>query len=351
METQTGTKRKSMGKVAVVILNWNGKKLLDEFLPSVVKYSSQENVELYVVDNASIDDSVVFLKQNFPQIKILIHEENFGFAGGYNKALKQIEADYYLLLNSDVEVTENWLQPLVTLMESNPNIAACQPKVLAYRNKSSFEHAGASGGFIDKNYFPFCRGRIFNEVEQDNGQYNDSIEVFWATGAAFMVRSDAYHKAGGLDEEFFAHMEEIDLCWRLKNRGFQIYVEPNSVVYHLGGATLEYMNPRKTMLNFRNCLYMIYKNTAQGKFFGTLVIRLFYDTIAGLKFLASLQFSHFWAVIKAHFKFWVTMSHFKAKRRENILQAKNYQHQEIYNGSIVKDFYLSKKKRFTDLGF
>lgn len=340
-----------MGKIAVVILNWNGKSLLEEFLPSVVKYSSQDNVELIVVDNASTDDSVSFLKKNFPNIKILIHDKNYGFAGGYNKSLKQIEADYYLLLNSDVEVTENWLQPLITLMENNPNVAACQPKVLAYNKKEYFEHAGASGGFLDKNYFPFCRGRIFNEVEKDLGQYNNAIEVFWATGAAFMVRADEYHSSGGLDEDFFAHMEEIDLCWRLKNRGYQIYVEPNAVVYHLGGATLEYMNPKKTMLNFRNSLYMIYKNIEHGKLFYTLVVRLLYDTIAGLKFLFSLQVSHFCAVIKAHFLFWITMHHFIPKRKENIQLSKKYHHAEIYEGSIVKDFYLHKKKRFTDLGF
>lgn len=338
-----------MGKTAIVILNWNGKQLLEEFLPSVVKYSNLPDVEIVVADNASTDDSVPFLVDNYPQIKVVKLNENYGFAGGYNKALAQVDADYFVLLNSDVEVTENWLQPLISLMDSDEKIAACQPKIRSYRHREYFEHAGASGGFIDKNYFPFCRGRIFNFVEKDEGQYDDRREVFWATGAALMVRTDAFKESGGLDEDFFAHMEEIDMCWRLKNRGYKIFVEPASVVYHLGGATLNYMSPRKTMLNFRNNLYMIYKNIAQGKFFGMLLIRLFYDTAAAFKFLLSLQIAHFFAVIKAHWQFWFTISRFSAKRKENLKHTTVFNHPEIYKHAIVKDFYLKGKKKFTDL--
>ena len=338
-----------MGKTAIVILNWNGKSLLEQFLPSVVRHTTLSGVEIIVADNASSDDSIPFLEKTFPQIKIIRLEKNYGFAGGYNKALEQVDADYFVLLNSDVEVTENWLQPLVALMESDKKTAACQPKIRSYRRREYFEHAGASGGFIDKNYFPFCRGRIFNEVEKDEGQYDDRREVFWATGAALMIRAETFKAVGGLDEDFFAHMEEIDLCWRLKNRGYKIFVEPASVVYHLGGATLNYMSPRKTMLNFRNNLYMIYKNIRRGKFFGMLITRLFYDTVAAFKFLVSLQFAHFFAVIKAHCQFWFTMHRFTSKRKENLKHNIIYKHSEIYNQSIVKDFYISGKRKFSEL--
>ncbi len=338
-----------MGKTAIVILNWNGKLLLEQFLPSVVRHTTLPDVEIVVADNASSDDSIPFLEKTFPRIKIIRLDKNYGFAGGYNKALAQVDADYFVLLNSDVEVTENWLQPLIALMDSDEKIAACQPKIRSYRRREYFEHAGASGGFIDRNYFPFCRGRIFNEEEKDSGQYNDRMEVFWATGAALMVRAETFKSVGGLDEDFFAHMEEIDLCWRLKNRGYKIFVEPASEVYHLGGATLNYMSPQKTMLNFRNNLYMIYKNIAPGKFSGMLITRLFYDTVAAFKFLFSLQFTHFFAVIKAHCQFWFTMHRFAPKRKENLKHNTTYDHPEVYNRSIVKDFYLRGKRRFSEL--
>ncbi|MCD6366425.1 MAG: glycosyltransferase family 2 protein [Bacteroidales bacterium] len=338
-------------KTAIVILNWNGKSLLEDFLPSVVKYSTFPGVEIVVADNASTDDSVLFLEKNYPAIKIVRLSENYGFAGGYNKALAQVDADYFVLLNSDVEVTENWLQPLIVLMDGDEKIAACQPKICSYRRHDYFEHAGAAGGFIDKNYFPFCRGRIFNDVEKDTGQYDDCREVFWATGAALMVRASIFKESGGLDNDFFAHMEEIDLCWRLKNRGYKIFVEPASRVYHLGGATLNYMSPRKTMLNFRNNLYMIYKNIPHGKFFGMLITRLFYDTVAAFKFLVSLQFAHFFAVIKAHWQFWFTMHRFSGKRKENLKQTIVFDHPEIYGKSVVKKFYLNGDKKFSELEF
>ncbi len=340
-----------MGKTAIVILNWNGKSLLEKFLPSVVKYSTLPGVEIVVADNASSDDSVSFLQKNYPAIKIVRLDKNYGFAGGYNKSLEQVDADYFMLLNSDVEVAENWLQPLIALMDSDEKIAACQPKIRSYRYRDYFEHAGASGGFVDKNYFPFCRGRIFNEVEKDEGQYDNRREIFWATGAALMIRANIFRESGGLDNDFFAHMEEIDLCWRLKNRGYKIFVEPASVVYHLGGATLNYMSPKKTMLNFRNNLYMIYKNIARGKFFGMLLTRLFYDTVAAFKFLFSLQFTYFFAVMKAHCQFWFTMHRFTEKRKENLKQAISFDHAEIFGKSVVKAFYLNGKKKFSELEF
>jgi len=338
-----------MGKTAIVILNWNGKPLLEKFLPSVVKYSTMPGIEIVIADNASTDGSVNFVKENYPQIKIIVLDKNYGFSGGYNRALSQVDADYFVLLNSDVEVTEDWLHPLISLMDSDEKIAACQPKIRAYRQREYFEHAGASGGFIDKNYFPFCRGRIFNFVEKDEGQYDNRREVFWATGAALMVRANVFKESGGLDEDFFAHMEEIDFCWRMKNRGYKIMVEPASVIYHLGGATLNYMTPKKTVLNFRNNLYLIYKNIEPGKLFSMLIIRLFYDTVAAFKFLFSLQVAHFFAVVKAHFQFWFTMHKFRYKRKENIKKTTLYNHPEIYNHSIVIDFYLKGKKKFSDL--
>ncbi len=340
-----------MGKTAIVILNWNGKALLEEYLPSVVKYSTMPEVKIVVADNASSDDSVSFLEKTYPAIKIIRLDKNYGFAGGYNQALTQIDADYFVLLNSDVEVTENWLQPLIALMDSDEKIAACQPKIRSYRRRDYFEHAGAAGGFIDKNYFPFCRGRIFNEVEKDTGQYDNRCEVFWATGAALMIRANVFKESGGLDNDFFAHMEEIDLCWRLKNRGYKIFVEPASVVFHLGGATMNYMSPRKTMLNFRNNLYMIYKNIPQGKFLGMLLTRLFYDTVAAFKFLLSLQFAHFFAVIKAHWQFWFSVHKFSKKRKENLKYAVSFNHPEIYEKSVVKAFYLKGEKKFSDINF
>ena len=247
-------------KVAVVILNWNGQSFLEKFLPNVIKYSQE--VQIIVADNQSSDNSVAFLKDKFPEVSIIINPSNDAFAKGYNLALKQVQAEYYVLLNSDVEVTENWIEPIVSLMQSNPKIAACQPKILDYNQPSKFEYAGASGGFIDKYGYPFCRGRIFNVLEEDKGQYDSSMEVFWATGACMFVRSDAFWKVGGFDDDYFAHMEEIDVCWRMKNIGYQIFIEPKSKVYHVGGGTLNKLSPRKTFLNFRNNLITLTKNAS-----------------------------------------------------------------------------------------
>ena len=285
-----------MKKLAIVILNFNGKDFLEKFLPSVIQYS--EGHEIIVADNCSTDESVLFLQENFPKIRLIINASNGGFAKGYNDALKLVDSELYLLLNSDIEVTENWLNPLLEVMK-DPDVAGCQPKIRSFNAKQNFEHAGASGGFLDKDYFPFCRGRIFQKIEEDTGQYNDSIEVFWSTGAALMIRSKLYHESGGLDEDFFAHMEEIDLCWRLKKRGCKFMVEPKSVVYHVGGGTLDYSSPFKTYLNFRNSLFMIVKNH-EGLLFPKMFRRLFLDGIAGIRFLVRGEFKQLGSVFKAH---------------------------------------------------
>ncbi|MFH2096519.1 MAG: glycosyltransferase family 2 protein, partial [Bacteroidota bacterium] len=285
-----------MLKVAVVILNWNGKELLEKFLPSVLSYSGIPSVSVYIADNCSDDNSVDYIRYNHPEAHIIILDRNYGFAGGYNRALKQIEAQYYVLLNSDVEVTEGWLDPMIELLDNNSDIAACMPKILSYQDREIFEYAGAAGGFIDKYGFTFCRGRIFNVFEKDENQYNNDAHIFWATGACLFIRADMFHTSGGLDDRFFAHMEEIDLCWRLKNRGKSIVYCAGSKVYHLGGGTLNKTNPRKTYLNFRNNLFLLYKNAQPKTAFRIIITRLFLDMIAGLKFLVGLEFKNFISV-------------------------------------------------------
>ena len=246
--------------VSIVILNWNGEKFLKKFLPILINNTKTDDIEIVVADNGSTDNSIELLKSTFTQVRTIILDKNYGFAGGYNKELTQIDSEYFVLLNSDIEVTEHWLDNLLNYMVLHKEVAACQPKILSQVNRSYFEHAGASGGFIDKYGFPFCRGRIFGKVEQDTGQYDNTIDVFWATGACLMIRSEVFKKVGGLDDEFFAHMEEIDLCWRLKNRAYRIVCVPESTVYHVGGGTLHTEHPYKTYLNFRNNLLMLYKN-------------------------------------------------------------------------------------------
>jgi len=333
-------------KIAVVILNYNGKSFLEKFLPSVVAYSRQ--AEIYVADNASTDDSVNFLKEKYPRVHIVINKENGGFAKGYNDALKQISADYYVLLNSDIEVTENWIEPCITLLENDKTIVACQPKILAYNNKSKFEHAGAAGGFLDKDFYPFCRGRIFEFTEEDKGQYNQSREVFWATGACLFIRSEAYHKAGGLDEDFFAHMEEIDLCWRLKSQGLKIYYCGESTVFHVGGGTLNYMNPRKTFLNFRNSLFMIAKNY-DGVLFLKILKRLILDGFAASLFLVKFQIRHFFAVFKAHWAFYFKLPSLMKKRKAIKQSSTNFNPVGLYRKNIVFKKFLSGITTFSEL--
>ncbi|MBA3680065.1 MAG: glycosyltransferase family 2 protein [Bacteroidetes bacterium] len=335
-------------EVAVVILNFNGKFFLERFLPGVLQHSAGHKV--YVADNASTDDSVAFLRTNFPQVNIVVNNENSGYAKGYNTALKQITADYYILLNSDVEVTANWIEPVIALMQKDEKIGACQPKLLDFNDKDLFEYAGASGGFIDTYGYPFCRGRIFNSLEKDNGQYNNSTEVFWATGACLFVNTKAFWQVGGLDDDYFAHMEEIDLCWRLKNVGYSIYVQPASTIYHVGGGTLNKLSSRKTFLNFRNNLITLTKNHSSAYLFIKIFYRLILDSIAAFKFLAAAQPSHFWAVIRAHFAYYFLLPQTLSKRKKLKQQVDfKFNRSFTYKGNIVFDHFLKGKKKFTDL--
>jgi GT2 family glycosyltransferase len=330
--------------LAVVILNWNGQNFLEKFLPAVIRHSGSHRIIL--ADNASTDQSVAVVREQFPQVEIVINEENGGFAKGYNDALKRITADYYLLLNSDVEVTENWLEPLLEAM-NDPKVAGCQPKIKAYDRKNDFEHAGAAGGFIDKYFFPFCRGRIFDAIETDTGQYDYPTDIFWATGACMLIRSEIYWKAGGLDERFFAHMEEIDLCWRAQRMGYIFRAIPESVVYHVGGGTLNYQSPRKTFLNFRNSLLMIHKNY-EGLLFWLLFRRMLLDGIAAIAFLLKGQFPHFKAVFMAHMSFYRLMPSTRKERKQYahlIGEAKVGK----YRGSILYAKYIQGVKSFSRL--
>lgn len=328
-------------KIAVVILNWNGVKLLGQFLPSVIAYSPE--AEIYVADNASTDDSVAFVKHNFPTVKIVENDDNYGFAHGYNEALKHIDAEIFALVNSDIEVTENWLRPIMETFEKEPQTAIIQPKILDFKDKAYFEYAGAAGGFIDQYGYPYCRGRIFETMEKDNGQYDDDCEIFWASGACFFIRSSVYRELGGFDADFFAHQEEIDLCWRSFNMGHKIKYNAKSVVYHVGGATLQQGNPRKTELNFRNSLFMLVKNLPKKSLFRVLFFRLFLDGIAGIKFLFEGQFRHTLAILKSHFSFYRSFSANYKKR--NKMQYSRYYTVK----SIVYLYYVRNVKRFKDI--
>ncbi|MCX7547734.1 glycosyltransferase family 2 protein [Xanthomarina sp. F1114] len=328
-------------KTAIVILNWNGKKLLEEFLPSVIKYS--ENASIYVADNASTDNSVQFVKRHFPEIKIIQNTENGGYAKGYNEALKQVDEDIYCLLNSDVEVTKNWLTPILDTFKSRPETAIIQPKILDYKNRTAFEYAGAAGGFIDKYGYPFCRGRIFNTIEEDTGQFNDTTNIFWASGACFFVRKTVFQTLNGFDESFFAHMEEIDFCWRAFNLGYLTTYVGTSTIYHVGGATLENTNPKKTYLNFRNSLFTLVKN-AGGNIFLLVFTRLILDGLAALKFLFEFKLSHIFAIIKAHFSFYMHLPKLLRQRKE-LKQLGNY----YKNTSIVWTYFVNKSKTFNCL--
>lgn len=332
--------------VAIVILNWNGKKFLEQFLPSVVA-STYHNKKIIVADNASSDDSIAFLTKNYPQVSIIINPGNEGFARGYNLALKQVTADYYVLLNSDVEVTPAWIEPIISLMEADKKIAACQPKLLSHANKNQFEYAGASGGWMDKYGYPFCRGRIFEVCETDNGQYDSVQPCFWASGAAMFVRADLYHEQGGLDEFFFAHQEEIDLCWRLQLAGYFIYVQPSSIVYHVGGGTLPKGNSRKTFLNFRNNLVMLYKNLPRPSLFFILILRMMLDVVAAYKALFAGDGQSFFAIAKAHLHFfkWILF------QQKQSLFPKERKHKAagIYHGLIIWQYFMQKKNKFSEI--
>ena len=333
-----------MDKIAVVILNWNGCEMLRSFLPSVVRFSEADGAVVYVADNGSTDASVEMLCREFPTVRLILLEENQGFADGYNMALQEVDAEYVVLLNSDVEVTEHWLQPLADYMGAHPEAAACQPKIRSWRQKEKFEYAGAAGGFLDHYGYPFCRGRIMGVVEEDKGQYDTIIPVFWATGAALFIRLKDYREAGGLDGRFFAHMEEIDLCWRLRARGRQIVCVPQSVVYHVGGATLKKENPRKTYLNFRNNLVMLYKNLPSEELSSVMRIRAVLDYVAALNFALKLQFPNALAVLRARREYrWLRPS-FTAAREENLKKTSLSVIPEWTKSSILAQYYLLFKR-------
>ncbi len=338
-------------KIAVVILNWNGKKFLEQFLPSVVKYSTRDDTGIYVADNGSTDDSLNFLEANFPQINRIKLEKNYGFSEGYNRALSAIKAEYFVLLNSDVEVSDNWIDPIVQQFERDEKIAACQPKILSFRDKSKFEYAGAAGGFIDKFGYPFCRGRILSKIEADEKQYDTKHEIFWATGACMFVRAKLYFELGGLDKDFFAHMEEIDLCWRLKNAGYKIMCVPEVKVYHVGGGTLPNDNPAKLFLNYRNNLFLLYKNLPPNKLIPTLIVRLLLDFVSGNLYILQFKFSFYLAVVKAHFAFFGQLKKYKPKRKTNKGRMIKTEHLQIYKRSIVFDFFVKKIAKFSELQF
>jgi hypothetical protein len=331
-------------KIALVILNWNGQQLLEKFLPSIVNFSTQENVTIYVADNASTDNSIQFIKEHFPTVLIVQNKKNGGFAKGYNDALKHIKADVFGLVNSDIEVTQNWLNPIITTFKNEPNTSIIQPKILDYKNKSMFEYAGAAGGFIDKFGYPYCRGRIFLNLERDEQQYNDTTEIFWASGACFFIRSKVFFELNGFDEDYFAHQEEIDLCWRAKNNNHTIKYVGTSTVYHVGGATIKEESPRKSFLNFRNSLHSLLKNLPTSKLVPVIFTRLILDGIAGVKFLFELRPIHTLAIIRAHFSFYYYMPKMLSKRKKTI---KNNHYYKIR--SVVWSYFVLGKKRFTDL--
>ena len=333
-----------MKKVAVIILNWNGEKLLREFLPSVIATTDPVIADVIVADNGSTDSSVELLHNEFPQVKVLEFSENYGFAEGYNRAINETNYPYTILLNSDVATTEGWVNPLYDYMEANPNVGACQPKIRAYTNKSHFEYAGAVGGFIDCNGYPYCRGRIFDSVEEDKGQYNEIIPIFWATGAALMVRSELYLKVGGLDSAFFAHMEEIDLCWRILLTGSDIVAVPQSMVYHLGGGSLPASNPRKTYLNFRNNLLMLHKNLPDSTRGKKLFVRRLLDTIAWAKFMATFDFKNANAILKAHRDFKKMRKIYTSHPDVDLLKTRHDCHR-----NILVDYYLRGRKTWNRL--
>ena len=337
-----------MDKTAIVILNWNGAQMLRRFLPNVVEYSHKDAV-IYVADNASTDESVSLLEEHFPQVRTVRLDRNYGFAGGYNKALAMIEAEYYVLLNSDVEVSHHWLDPLVEFMDNHADVAACQPKLLAEADRDAFEYAGACGGFMDRYGYPFCRGRVFDTVEDDNGQYDYATEVMWTTGACMVVRAADYHAAGGFDDRFFAHCEEIDLCWRLRLMGKRLYCIPDSYVWHVGGGTLPKSNPMKTFLNFRNNLTMLYKNLPAGELKHVMRVRLFLDRLAALQFLLTGKIGDCKAVLKGRRAFLKWRKDFTDTRNEIQQSRKVTSVSGIYNFSLLWQYYVRGRKKYSRL--
>ncbi|MFC0771319.1 glycosyltransferase family 2 protein [Terrimonas alba] len=333
-------------KCAIVILNWNGRNFLEQFLPSVCR-STYGNYDLVVADNNSTDDSISFLKQHYPSVRIISLAENFGFAKGYNEALKQVDADYFILLNSDVEVTPGWIEPMVGLLENNASIAACQPKILSFHNKKMFEYAGAAGGWIDKYGYPFSRGRVFDTCEEDRGQYDQAAPVFWASGACLFIRAAVFQQMNGFDDFFFAHQEEIDLCWRMQLAGYKIYSCPASIVYHVGGGTLPKGNSKKTFLNFRNNLIMLSKNVPSSKKNWLIPYRILLDMVAAFKELLSGDAGYFRAVMKAHCAF-IKWRFSPAKNKTSAIISPSKLDGYI-SKSIIWQYFIRKKKTFFEI--
>lgn len=334
-----------MSLLSIVILNYNGVKYLEEFLPGVIRHS--EGFEIVVADNASSDHSIALVQEKFPSVRIIQLDSNYGFCGGYNRALQRLDSKYFLLLNSDIEVTANWLTPLLKLMEENPDVAAVQPKIRSYHQKGLFEYAGAAGGYIDKYGYPFCRGRILGVLEKDEGQYDDTTEIFWATGACMMVRSDLYLRFGGFDERFFAHMEEIDLCWRLKNAGYRIMCHPGSVVYHVGGGTLPKDNPRKVYYNFRNSLYVLAKNLPGKQLFGRILVRLALDFPAALFYLLKGSPGSVWSIFLAHISFYRMLSRLLGERVGKKISLESMV--GCYPKSLLRKYYFTGVRKYSKL--
>lgn len=338
-----------MSRTAIVILNFNGEKLLPKFLPIVIKHSRE--AEIIIADNCSSDQSISFVSKTFPGIRVIQLDKNYGYCGGYNRALRQVEADYFVLLNSDVEVTVDWLKPMIDLLDRDVSIAAVQPKILSFINRTQFEHAGAGGGFIDSLGYPFCRGRVFDHIEVDLGQYNDTREIFWASGACLMIRAETFKKFG-FDEDFFAHMEEIDLCWKIHRTGQKILYCGSSTIYHEGAGTLPYRDPRKTYLNFRNGLSLLLKHLGSGELLYKLALRILFDWIAAFQFLIKGELRNSSAILRAHGRFVLNLRRDHRKRRKLRKSYPTYDNAMIYEGSIVIDYYLrGKKEGYAPAGF
>jgi GT2 family glycosyltransferase len=337
--------KKKEKRIAVILLNFNGEKLLQKFLPYIIKFNDFKISSIYLIDNKSSDKSVEICKKKFPEVTIIINKKNLGYAAGYNEGVKNIKADYFVFINTDVLVTKNWLIPLFNKMDSNNEIGACQPKILSEKKKEYFEYAGASGGYIDTLGYPFCRGRIFDYIEKDKGQYNDEKEIFWTSGCCMMIRSKIFNKLKGFDKDFFAHMEEIDLCWRIKRLGYKNYCIPDSKIYHVGGQTLSYNSPNKTYLNFRNNLIMICKNDTITNLLYKIPTRFLLDIIAALKILVEKKsFQHFFSVLKAYMSFFIFIPSIFIKKRNNKLN-----HIKLNNLIIPFEHFIKGKKRFSDL--
>jgi GT2 family glycosyltransferase len=338
-----------MVKTAIVLLNWNGLEYLKRFLPGMLMNSVSNDISVYLADNGSTDGSTSWIEENNPEVNIIRLEKNFGFAEGYNLALARVEAEYYILVNSDVEVTHGWAEKLTAFMDRNPEAASCQPKILSWQHRNNFEYAGAAGGYLDRYGYPFCRGRLFNNPEKDNGQYDSVKEVFWTSGACMIVRAEAWRKCGGFDPDFFAHMEEIDLCWRFHLSGYTLFQIPDVTVFHVGGGSLPYDSPFKTYLNFRNNLYMLFKNLPSRGLFSTIFTRMILDGIAALSFLIQGKPGGLVSVWKAHMDFYRNLGRLKAKRKVVVRSFPENPLKYILNKSVVFEFYIKGNKSFDRL--